>query len=120
MSLSTTTLGPECRSSGPRQRPLAARMRGLSDRAVAWLFIGPTMLLLLAINIFPLIWTVWLSASPTSAPTGPTREVLGVGLDNYIAVLTDPDIWVAMQTTAHFLFWTILLQVADRLQHWRG
>jgi multiple sugar transport system permease protein len=32
-------------------------------------------------------------------------------LDNYISVLTDPDIWVALQTTAHFLFWTILLQV---------
>ena len=28
--------------------PLATRMRGLSDRAIAWLFIAPTMLLLLA------------------------------------------------------------------------
>ena len=35
--------------------PLARRMRGLSDRAIAWLFIAPTMLLLLAINIFPQI-----------------------------------------------------------------
>ena len=26
------------------------------------------------------------------------------------SVLTDPDIWAAMQATAHFLFWTILLQ----------
>ncbi len=34
---------------------LAARVRGLSDRAIAWLFVGPTMVLLLAINIFPLI-----------------------------------------------------------------
>jgi multiple sugar transport system permease protein len=41
--------------------PLARRMRGLSDRAIAWLFIAPTMVLLLAINIFPLIWTVRLS-----------------------------------------------------------
>jgi multiple sugar transport system permease protein len=32
--------------------PLQRRMRGLSDRAIAWLFIAPTMLLLLAINIF--------------------------------------------------------------------
>jgi multiple sugar transport system permease protein len=42
--------------------PIAQRMRGLSDRAIAWLFIAPTMLLLLAINIFPLIWTVRLSS----------------------------------------------------------
>ena len=40
---------------------LAARVWGLSDRAIAWLFIGPTIVLLLAINIFPLIWTVHLS-----------------------------------------------------------
>ena len=38
--------------------PLKRRMRGLSDRAIAWLFVAPTMLLLLAINIFPLIWTI--------------------------------------------------------------
>ena len=38
--------------------PFAKRVRGLSDRAIAWLFIAPTILLLLAINIFPLIWTI--------------------------------------------------------------
>ena len=40
---------------------LARRVRGLSDRAIAWLFIAPTIVLLLAINIFPLIWTIRLS-----------------------------------------------------------
>ena len=88
---------------------LATRMRGLSDRAVAWLFIGPTMALLLAINIFPLIWTLKLSFTNFRA-NRPNASVLGVGIDNYVAVLTDPDIWIAMQATAHFLFWTIVLQ----------
>ena len=41
--------------------PVARRLRGLSDRSIAWLFILPTMLLLLAINIFPLIWAIRLS-----------------------------------------------------------
>src|SRR5439155_307937 len=41
--------------------PLAHRVRGLSDRALAWLFITPTIALLLAINIFPLLWTIRLS-----------------------------------------------------------
>ena len=36
-------------------------LRGLSDTSIAWLFVGPTMVLLLAINIFPLIWTIYLS-----------------------------------------------------------
>jgi multiple sugar transport system permease protein len=83
---------------------LAGTFRGLSDRGIAWLFIGPTMLILLMINIFPLIWTVKLSFTNFKA-NRPNAEVLNVGIDNYVSVLT------AMQTTAHFLFWTITLQM---------
>ncbi|MFN9448502.1 MAG: sugar ABC transporter permease, partial [Rubrivivax sp.] len=90
MSLSTRPLAQAAARATPP--PLASRMRGLSDRSLAWLFIGPTMVLLLAINIFPLIWTVRLSFTNFRA-NRPNAEVLGVGLDNYIAVLTDPDIW---------------------------
>ncbi|WP_156943389.1 carbohydrate ABC transporter permease [Ensifer sp. WSM1721] len=88
---------------------IAVRVRGLSDRAIAWLFITPTIALLLAINIFPLIWAVYLSFTNFRA-NRPYAEVDGVGLRNYQRVLNDPDIWIAMQTTAHFVFWTILLQ----------
>jgi multiple sugar transport system permease protein len=88
---------------------LARRVRGLSDRTVAWLFITPTMLLLLAITIFPLIWTVKLSFTNFRA-NRPNAEVHSVGIDNYVRVLTDADVWAAMQATAHFLFWTLLLQ----------
>src|SRR5258708_6812181 len=89
--------------------PLARRIRGLSDRALAWLFISPTIVLLLAINIFPLLWTIRLSFTNYRA-NRPNATVSGVGIDNYVSVLTDPDVWAAMQATAHFLFWTILLQ----------
>ena len=89
---------------------VAVRMRGLSDHAIARLFVGPTMLLLLAINIFPLIWTVKLSFTNYRA-NRPNASVLDVGIENYVSVLTDPDIWLAMQATAHFLFWTIFLQM---------
>ena len=89
--------------------PLARRVRGLSDRVIAWLFIGPTIVLLLAINIFPLIWTIHLSFTNYRA-NRPNAAVTSVGIDNYVSVLTDPDVWAAMQATAHFLFWTIVLQ----------
>ena len=88
---------------------LARRVRGLSDRTITWLFITPTIVLLLAINIFPLFWTIWLSFTNYRA-NRPNATVTGVGIDNYVSVLTDPDVWAAMQATAHFLFWTILLQ----------
>jgi multiple sugar transport system permease protein len=90
-------------------KPIAKRMRGLSDRAIAWIFIMPTMGLLLAINIFPLIWAIYLSFTNYRA-NRPNAPVQDIGLGNYQRVLTDPDIWQAMQTTAQFVFWTILFQ----------
>ena len=89
---------------------LARKIRGLSDRAIAWLFVGPTIFLLLAINIFPLIWTIQLSFTDFKA-NRIGREVKNVGLRNYERILTDSDIWLNMQATAHFLVWTITLQV---------
>ena len=88
---------------------LATRVRGLSDRAIAWLFIAPTIVLLLAINIFPLIWTIYLSFTNYRA-NRPNAAVVNVGIDNYVSVLTDPDVWAPMQATAHFVFWTITLE----------
>jgi multiple sugar transport system permease protein len=89
---------------------LARRVKGLSDRAIAWIFVGPTIVLLLAINIFPLIWTINLSFTNFKA-NRPNRAVDYIGFRNYERILTDADTWIAMQATAHFLFWTIFFQV---------
>ncbi len=89
---------------------VARRIRGLSDRAIAWVFVAPTIFLLLAINIFPLAWTIRLSFTNYRA-NRPNADVKWVGLRNYERILTDSDIWLTMQATAHFLFWTLLLQV---------
>jgi multiple sugar transport system permease protein len=89
---------------------VARKIKGLSDRAIAWIFVGPTIFLLLAINIFPLIWTIRLSFTDFKANRA-GREVQNVGLRNYERILTDSDIWLNMQATAHFLFWTIFFQV---------
>ena len=45
------------------------------------------------------------------AANRPGREVEWVGLRNYERILTSDGIWANMQTTAHFLIWTITLQV---------
>lgn len=88
---------------------MAKRVRGLSDRMVAWTFIAPTMILLLTINIFPLIWAIQLSFTNYRA-NRPNEPIKNIGLSNYSRILTDTDTWIAMQATAHFVFWTILLQ----------
>src|SRR6476646_4434668 len=89
--------------------PLARSVRGLSYRSIAWLFIAPTIVLLLAINIFPLIWTIYLSFTNYQA-NRPNRPITHVGTKWYQEILSSPDVWAAMQATAHFVFWTILLQ----------
>lgn len=83
---------------------------GLSDRTLAWLFVGPTILLLLAFNIFPLLWTVWLSFTNFRA-NRPGAELITVGLDNYRRVLNNEAVWESLRATAHFLCWSIGLQL---------
>src|SRR5258706_3871180 len=97
-------------SVSPAQSGLQSRLGGMSSRAGAWLFISPTLLLLLAINIFPLIWTVHMSLTNFKANMG-WMKYKSVGIANYVSILTDADIWTSMQTTAHFVFWSIFLEV---------
>jgi multiple sugar transport system permease protein len=97
------------RAASVTPEPVRHVVRGLSDRAIAWAFIAPTIVLLLAINIFPLIWTIYLSFT-NYASNRPNRPVINVGLKWYRDILGSPEVWTAMQTTAHFVFWTILFQ----------
>ncbi len=88
---------------------IARRVRSLSDRGIAWLFIGPTMLILLAINIFPLIWAITLSFTNYRA-NRPNVPLKWIGLEHYRDILTDPDVWAGMQVTARFVVSTIVIE----------
>ncbi len=105
--MKTTLIDTAAKATPPA---VSRRIRGLSDRALAWIFVAPTVLLLLAVNIFPLIWTIWLSFTNYQV-NRPRRAVNFVGLSNYQRILNDADIWITMQATAHFLIWTLVLQV---------
>jgi multiple sugar transport system permease protein len=98
------------RAASATPTKVARRIKGLSDRTIAWIFVAPTVFLLLAVNIFPLIWTIRLSFTNFRA-NRPNAEVEWIGLRNYQRILTDSDVWLTMQATAHFLFWTIFFQV---------
>src|SRR5579871_4204730 len=94
----------------PAKSSPAWRGRGLSDRSIAWLFVAPTIALLLAINIFPLIWMIRLSFTSLNLSMSylPLRFV---GLDNFRDILTDEDVWDRLQTTARFVICSVALQV---------
>ena len=85
------------------------KVRGLSDKTVAWIFVTPTILLLLAINIYPLFYAISMSFTNFYA-NKVGKEIQWIGLKNYIKILGKEAIWERMQTTANFMFWTLLLQ----------
>jgi multiple sugar transport system permease protein len=89
---------------------IAKYTRGLSDRSIAWLFVLPTIALLLAINIFPLLWMIRLSFTNLNLSMAylPLRFV---GLDNYADILADEDIWSRLQMTANFVICSVGLEV---------
>jgi multiple sugar transport system permease protein len=98
------------RMAAQARRGAAKRVHGLSDRSIAWLFVAPTIVLLLAINIFPLIWMIRLSFTSLNLSMSylPLRFV---GLENYSDILTDDDVWFRLQTTARFVICSVALQV---------
>src|ERR1700722_5324288 len=98
------------RMAAQARRGAAKRVHGLSDRSIAWLFVAPTIVLLLAINIFPLIWMIRLSFTSLNLSMSylPLRFV---GLDNYADILSDEDLWVRMQTTAPFVISTVVFEM---------
>ena len=105
---------------GERQRTRAASVargaagrptlvKGLSDRTLAFWFVLPTVLLLLAINIFPLLWNIYLSFT-TYRANRPGMPVRWIGDMNYERLLGSEDVWEYLQHTAHFVGWTMFIQ----------
>ncbi len=87
----------------PRPRPdvTGRRRTWLTDRRMATLFIAPTIILLVAISIFPLIWSVYLSFTQYKV-TGVDAPIW-VGLNNFRDILTENDLydnWKQFQFTA--------------------
>ena len=70
--------------SGPPQvKPVRLRFRWLTDRRMAFLFLLPTLLLLLLIAIFPLIWSLRLSFTDWSVISNASEEPVAIGFSNY-------------------------------------
>lgn len=83
--------------------------RGLSDLSVRNLFVFPTLLLLVALNVFPLVWSLGLSFTEYDAsdPQTPPRFVGG---ENYGAALADPDVFRAFHVTAGYVAAAVAIQ----------
>src|SRR3712207_5881687 len=90
--------------------PAARRLRFLTDRRLALLFIAPALALLVFLSIWPLIRLIWLSFTDYSV----TRDVPAsfIGLDNYVDVITSPVTQKRALTTLIFVVGAVVLQTA--------
>ncbi|HZT41895.1 MAG TPA: ABC transporter permease subunit [Chthonomonadaceae bacterium] len=85
-------------------------LRSLSDRSIANLFLLPTILLLVGMNIFPLIWSLGLSfCDYSSIGNAPPKWIGG---QNYTDLLTDPAINQRFTVTAEFTLLAVGAQLA--------
>ncbi len=84
------------------------RQRYLSDRAIINLFIWPTLILLILINVVPLIYSLYLSFTEYSA-TG-SQAPIWIGLENFIDLLNDEDMWRFFATTGRYALITVGFQ----------
>lgn len=87
-----------------------APRKALTDRAVANLFLLPTILLLVAMNVFPLFWSLGLSFTKFKANANKPAEWLGNA--NYQEMMTREQVWQSFTTTAAFVLLTVGLQLA--------
>jgi multiple sugar transport system permease protein len=82
-------------------RGVAAR-RGLSDLSIRNLFIIPTLVFLILINIFPLFYSLILSFADYSAVSGEPPN--WIGIQNYRELLHDPHVWQNLYLTLKYVF----------------
>jgi multiple sugar transport system permease protein len=68
--------------------------------ALRWAFVGPTLLFLIAFNVFPLAWNVVLGFRNAELVGGESRFV---GAANYARVFSDPQYADALRLTARFV-----------------
>jgi len=88
---------------------VATARRGLSDLAIRNLFVIPTIVFLILINIFPLFYSLFLSFADYSAVSGKPPDFIGI--QNYREILHDPHIWESLYVTMKY----VIISVSGQL-----
>ncbi|GAB4475224.1 MAG: sugar ABC transporter permease [Anaerolineae bacterium] len=103
--------GPTQQTAAGRPQ-LRLRFRWLNDSLLSGVFLTPTMLLLLFVTVFPLIWSLYLSFTDYSVIRDANAWTTApwVGLDNYRELLHQHELWQRFQITAAFVVPTVLLE----------
>lgn len=90
-----------------RGRP---RFSWLTDRWLAGLFVSPTLIILLFIAIYPLIWSLSASFTDRTLLSNPD-EIQSVGFENYVDLLNDDRAWQRFVVTAQIVVPSVLIEL---------
>ena len=85
----------------PSRRPASAtRRRGLlRNDLTGWGFVGPAMVIIVGLSIFPAVWAFILSLQDWNGFSDP----VAVGGENYSRLMSDGEFWDAVSHTAGFV-----------------
>ena len=83
--------------------------RTLSDGALINLFIWPTLIILIAFNVFPLFYSLFLSFTDYSAVVFSAPE--WVGFENFERVLSSEKLWDSFSITGRYVFLSVGLEL---------
>jgi multiple sugar transport system permease protein len=95
--MTTTTITPITR----RRPGVAARRRSLRETLEGWAFVGPAMVIVLGLSIFPAGWAFVLSLQKWDGFSQPTF----VGADNYVRLMSDSYL---LDAVIHTALYTVL------------
>src|SRR5689334_5227952 len=100
MAIADVQLAPRPRAAAvvPGRPSVARRIAG---HWADYLYVLPSLLVLLVVIGYPLVYTVWLSFHATPPRTG---EWVFNGVENYQTTLSDPRFW---KTTLNTVYWTV-------------
>lgn len=79
----------------------------LSDTRLGWLLIIPSLVVIVSVKLYPLLYSVFIGFSAVEPLSLNTRFV---GLDNFVAILTKPDFLDALGHTIYFTVASIAIQ----------
>jgi multiple sugar transport system permease protein len=79
----------------------ARRRRSLRQNLEGWGFVGPALVVIVGLSIFPAVWAFFLSLQEWDG----FSEPVDVGLDNYATMVSDPDLQSAL---VHTVIYTAL------------
>src|SRR5437764_6262047 len=105
-SMTAATVTPVLASVPVAPQHSAPRTGG--DRLLKWSFVGPTLLFLIALNVFPLLYNVVLSFTNATL-LNPSHQFIGGR--NYATIFAQPIFAKAIRTTGEFVFFVVAIEL---------